>query len=147
MTKWIRLRETLSGGRADGRPWPVAGEVVDVPDWEYDHCIAAGWAEHADPPAPPKAAKAKEPEKAPEPTAHPRPTGWESEQYGQQATQEKKAPVKAPEPEPEPEPAEPPRPSDPKQDWIAYAQSRGMNPVTASSMSKADLMSRFGWRL
>ena len=132
MTKWIRLRETLSGGRADGRPWPVAGEVVDVPDWEYDHCIAAGWAEHADPPAPPKAAKVKEPEKASEPE---KPAD----------VLPKAAPEKAP--EPEPEPAEPPRPSDPKQDWVDYAADRGLARDKAEAMSKADLMSRYGGRL
>jgi len=130
VTKWIRLRETLSGGRADGRPWPVAGEVVDVPDWEYDHCIAAGWAEHADPPAPPKAVKAKEPEKAPE------------------KAPEKPADV-LPEAAPEkaPELAEPPRPSDPKPDWVDYAADRGLARDKAEAMSKADLMSRYGGRL
>ena len=133
MTKWIRLRETLSGGRADGRPWPVAGEVVDVPDWEYDHCIAAGWAEHADPPALPKAAKAPEPEKY-------------------KATEPEKAPEPAPEKASVPEPAEeavpePPRPSDPKPDWVDYAADRGLARDKAEAMSKADLMSRYGGRL
>jgi hypothetical protein len=157
VTKWIRLRETLSGGRADGRPWPVAGEVVDVPDWEYDHCIAAGWAEHADPPAPPKAAKAKEPEKAkakepekepakahePEKTeAHEpeKPAGGKVGLYeGDQVVL-----AKAPEPETAPEP---PRPSDPKQDWVDYAADRGLARDKAEAMSKADLMSRYGGRL
>jgi hypothetical protein len=152
MTKWIRLRETLSGGRADGRPWPVAGEVIDVPDWEYDHCIAAGWAEHADPPAPPKAAKA--PKKEPEPEKKPakahepekaeahepeKPAGGRVGLYeGDQVVLEKA---------PEPEPAEPPRPSDPKPDWVDYAVDRGLARDKAEAMSKADLMSRYGGRL
>ena len=65
MTKWIRMLETLSGGRADGRPWPPAGGVIEVADWEYDHNTNAGWAVHADPPEPepaPEPAKVREPE-------------------------------------------------------------------------------------
>ena len=139
MTKWIRLRETLSGGRADGRPWPVAGEVVDVPDWEYDHCIAAGWAEHADPPAPPKAAKAKEPEKTPEPVLEVNEAGHPTGNLVQPEPEKASAP--------EPEPAEPPRPSDPKPDWVDYAADRGLARDKAEAMSKADLMSRYGGRL
>jgi hypothetical protein len=63
--KWMRMRESLSGGRYDGRPWPPAGEKIDVPDWEYERSLAAGWAVHADPdpePAPPEPVKAPEPE-------------------------------------------------------------------------------------
>jgi hypothetical protein len=129
----------------------VAGEAIDVPDWEYDHCIAAGWAEHADSPAPPKAVKV--PEKAPEP------------EKPAKAQEGLTPPVTVPEPPDSPEPAdadpvtvsrgftseedvpEPPRPSDPKQDWVDYAVICGLDADKAAAMSKADLMSRFGGRL
>jgi hypothetical protein len=140
MTKWIRLRETLSGGRADGRPWPVAGEVIDVPAWEYDHCIAAGWAEHADPPiSTPEKAKDPGPEKAKASEMPPEEISEWGPEHG--AVQEKKVP------EQEEAVSEPPRPSDPKQDWVDYAADRGLPRDKAEAMSKADLMSRFGGRL
>ncbi len=160
MTKWIRLKETLSGGRADGRPWPVAGDAIDVPDWEYDHCIAAGWAVHADPP---------EPEPAPEPEPEPvqaevleineagHPTGnlvqavparaeAVADEPGQPADEPGQPADEPGQPAEEAVP-EPPRPSDPKQAWIDYAVTQGMDEDKAAAMSKADLMSRFGGRL
>jgi len=138
VVKWIRLRETLSGGRADGRPWPVAGEVVDVPDWEYDHCIAAGWAEHADPPAPPKAARAREPEEAPEPEKPAEVSREPESGDGSSLFEQTGGAITNP---------EPPRPSDPKPDWVDYAADRGLARDKAEAMSKADLMSRYGGRL
>jgi len=138
VVKWIRLRETLSGGRADGRPWPVAGEVVDVPDWEYDHCIAAGWAEHADPPAPPKAARAREPEEAPEPEKPAEVSREPESGDGSSLFEQTGGTITNP---------EPPRPSDPKPDWVDYAADRGLARDKAEAMSKADLMSRYGGRL
>lgn len=144
MLRWIRLRETLSGGRCDGRPWPPGGELIDVPDWEAEHAVNAGWAYYDDPPAPP------EPEVVPGPVRA----------QAAPAQAEAVAPVRQPDPEDEhdrleavadgteePEVPEPPRPSDPKQDWVDYAADRGMDPEKAAAMSKADLMSRYGGRL
>jgi hypothetical protein len=144
VVKWIRLRETLSGGRADGRPWPVAGDIIDVADWEYDHCINAGWAEHADPPAPPEPVKAPEPEPV---RVHANAHEPEPEEKYKPEPLAEVSRETVPEPEPAPEPAEPPRPSDPKQDWIDYAEYRGLDREKAAAMSKADLMSRYGGRL
>jgi hypothetical protein len=136
----------------------VAGDAIDVPDWEYDRCIAAGWAEHADPPAPPKAAKA--PKKKPEPAVvavtvlevneagHPTGNVAPAPPFNPdtvaklQAAEQKKAPEPAEEAVPEP-----PRPADPKPDWVDYAVTRGMAPEKAALLSKADLMSRYGGRL
>ena len=139
MLRWIRLRETLSGGRCDGRPWPPGGEMIDVPDWEAEHAVNAGWAYYEDPPPEP------EPEvvvvKAPEPVPVPVP-----EKAAAPVTVRAEA-ATAPAKAAEPDVPEPPRPSDPKQDWVDYAADRGMDPDKAAAMSKADLMSRYGGRL
>lgn len=136
--RWIRLRETLSGGRIDGRPWPVAGGIIDVPDWEAEHAVNAGWAYY------------DEPEPAPEPEPVPGPV----QAQAAEAQAEAVAPVRQDELEPElaqeasaPEVPEPPRPSDPKPDWVDYAVIRGMDRDKATEMSKADLMSKYGGRL
>lgn len=46
-----------------------------------------------------------------------------------------------------PSPAEVPGPSAPKQAWIDYAIAQGAAEGTASAMTKADLMSKYGGRL
>ena len=153
-TVWIVPKETLSGGRCDGRPWPPAGTPIDIPDWEAEHAVNAGWAYYYEPPAAdPDPGAVREPaaeavleageaghpagDLAPEPPAA----------KDAHAPVQEPVPDPVPVPEPEDEDPDPPRPSDPKQDWVDYAQSRGMSPVTAAAMSKADLMSRFGGRL
>jgi len=145
-TVWIVPKETLSGGRCDGRPWPPAGTPIDVPDWEAEHAVNAGWAYYHEPPAPDPDPGAVQPP-APEVSEAGHPAGnLVPEPPAAEAVQEV-VPDPVPVPEPEDDDPDPPRPSDPKQDWVAYAQSRGMSPVTAAAMSKADLMSRFGGRL
>ena len=74
------------------------------------------------------------------------------ERYGATPASLARATVTAPAPPDSPEPAdhdvpEPPRPSDPKQDWVDYAAGQGLPRDKAEAMSKADLMSRFGGRL
>lgn len=152
--KWIRMRETLSGGRCDGRPWPPAGGDVDVPDWEAEHAIRAGYAHEVDPPEPEKKPDPEtEQAKAPAPAAQPRLTGWESGQYVQPPPQPEAPATPADvSRETAPEQAdhdvpEPPRPADQKQDWVDYAVARGLAADKAAAMSKADLMSRYGGRL
>jgi len=122
VTRWIRMLETISGGRPNGAPWPPAGHSIEVEDWEAEHNTRAGWAVYADPPAP---------EPVPEPEPAPVPV---------------KAAAKVPSPAPETA-GEPPRPSDPKDAWVDYAASRGEDRATAAAMSKADLMSKYGGRM
>jgi hypothetical protein len=110
--------------------------VVDVPDWEYDHAVNAGWAVHADPP---------EPEKSPEPDPEPAASVLEVNEAGH-PTGNLVPEDGVPEPA-DAEVPEPPRPADPKQAWVDYAAGQGMDPETAAAMSKADLMSRYGGRL
>ena len=142
MTKWIRMRETLSGGRADGRPWPPAGEAIDVPDWEYDHAVAAGWAYHDDGPPEPEAVVVKVPVPVPVPVP------VEAVATGEPDSPLPEIPLDEADRDTDvPEVPEPPRPSDPKQDWVDYAVTRGMSEEKATAMSKADLMSRYGGRL
>lgn len=164
--KWIVLRETLSGGRIDGRQWPPAGEMIDVPAWEAEHAVNAGWAYYAEEPTAPEPPSVPQPvkaparpaDKAPEPVKqekHPDPAEKSQDRAAQNPPDKsgepdagkdagrdagKDTPVKASEPEP-------PRPSDPKQDWVDYAAGRGMSEDKAQAMSKADLMSRYGGRL
>lgn len=58
----VRMRAAISGTR-DGEHWPAPGEVVDLPQHEAEHMVAAALAE-------PVAATAKpEPEKATAPKA------------------------------------------------------------------------------
>lgn len=132
----------MSGTRANGEKYPPGWTAFEVADWEGEHLIRGGCAREVAAPAPPPAPvpPAPEPPAAPEPAPAP---SFASE------------PAPAPEPEAAPEPApEPagdsapaPAPNAPKQAWVDYAISQGLDWDTASRMTKADLQSRFGPRL
>lgn len=40
----VRMKITISGGR-DGKPWPVEGKTIDLPDAEAEGLVASGIAE------------------------------------------------------------------------------------------------------
>lgn len=133
---YIRMRHYVSGGRHDGREWPPAGLVFEVPDWEGEDLIVHGHAVLAEPPARPRLVP---PPPLP-PSAHhlsPADVMTPGPEPG---------PEKAPEPEPEPEPAVP-APGDPKQAWIDYAVSRGASYEQAMQQTKAQLQQAYGGRL
>ena len=50
---WIRMRDSISGGRPDGSAWPPAGTLIQVEDWEAEHNVRAKIAEYAEAPEPP----------------------------------------------------------------------------------------------
>jgi hypothetical protein len=170
------MRDHVSGGRWDGRDWPLANGEIEVPEWEARDLIAGGLAVPAsggagdsavpapqgEVPAHPEpgagASAAAEPEPAPSqlPGTPPEPDPVlppeVSPVAGVSPVAEAAAIAEAtqmPEPDPPPEevPASPPAPNDVKQHWIDYAVTQGENPDTAMAMTKADLMSKYGGRL
>ena len=161
----VRMLTWISGGRHDGTNWPDPGvedAAIEVPGWEADDLIRAGLAVRTSeqPAAPPAREESSAPEPAPElapgTLVSPSSTaaGASAPPAGDQddAGQAEGATEPA---EPEAEPAEAatgtpavaPAPSAPKQTWIDFAVSQGATPEEAASMTKADLMSRYGGRL
>lgn len=47
----IRMMETITGGRYDGRVWPPLGGALHVPEWEAGELVAAGHAVYEEDPA------------------------------------------------------------------------------------------------
>lgn len=161
----VRMLVGVSGSRHDGRPWPVAGSEITVPGWEAEDLIRAQIAVDA--------GQADDEPEVPEPAVSDSRPQSQIDGEALAAAQyqpERPLPVPPPEvsplaevsgvaevagsPEPEPEqaaepeqPAAPPAPSAPKQSWIDYAVSQGATADEAASMTKADLMSRYGGRL
>jgi len=91
-----------------------------------------------------KPGRAGDPEPEPEPSAAGSVAGNRAGEAGSTAEEAGAAePVTEP-PAPGPDV---PGPSSPKQAWISYAVTQGAEPDTASAMTKADLMSRYGGRL
>ena len=107
-----------TGGRYDGRDWPLPGEILDTTDAEANHLIGAGDAVEVT-----GAAAAPEPE-----------------------VSEPEAEVTEPEPVPAPPaPPGPPRVNAPRADWAAYAiDYRGANPSLVDEMTKAALIEQYG---
>ena len=146
VTMWVRMRFQISGGRADGRDWPVVPPgVIDVPDDEGADLVSTGKADEvpapagalvASPPAPPPV----EPPPAPPPVESP---------PAPPPVEPPPAPPPVPEPPaPEPEPGLPePAPNDSKQAWIDYAVNQGASSGEAAQMTKAQLQQAYGGRL
>lgn len=134
MTTWvIAMVIQMSGGRYDDRQWPGPGIPFEVPDWEgaglvADHNAVKLYEIPDGEPVPP----AVEEPAAAEPVP-----SWEDEHDRLEAVADGTV---------EPQ-AEPPRPADPKQAWIDYAVTQGASVDEATSMTKIDLMSRYGGRL
>jgi len=141
---WVAMVISISGGRADGRPWPNAGYLLELPDAEGEDLIRGRMAVQVPVPQPVQA-----PVSAPPPAAPP-----------------VQAPVSAP---PQtaagPVPAEPgtasaaepaaaagqemeqPKPADPKQAWVDYAVSQGADLSAVADVTKQQLMQAYGGRL
>ena len=127
----VRMAIGISGGRADDRPWPAVGHEIDVPDHEGEDLIRARHAVYVGP-SEPEAFTPAEPV-----FSQPSETG--AGPVEEPASQS--GPPDAVEAVPEP------KPSDPKQAWVDYAMGQGATEDEANSMTKADLMSRYGGRL
>ena len=135
--KKVQMLEYVSGGRWDGTVWPPAGGALMVPDWEADDLIRGRlarlwpWPEE----------EAAEPEPVPDPmepvpVAPPQVSPLaEASAVGVPALAEQDIPGEGA-----------PKPSAPKGDWVAWAVSCGVSDDEANSMSKAELMERYGGR-
>lgn len=159
----IRMREVMSGGRHDGRPWPPPGVDFEVPDWEGRDLIAGQLAVPADrasrkvaeglgeQPAPGHPSKLDqrpaEAEPPGEPPAAPGAAENRAGETGSDGLDAGAAEPAAGHPAAGPVTAEAPAPSAVKQDWIDWAIAQGADPELAAAMTKADLMSRYGGRL
>jgi hypothetical protein len=130
--KWIRMRDTISGGRHDGRPWPPAHTDFQVPAWEANDLLRGGLAYPGKEPV----SKKPEPPEYDLSVPEPKPL-WE------------KAREPAADPGLPPPPAGKPAPSaaDSKQRWMDYAVSQGGDPDDVTDMTKAQLMQTYGGRL
>ena len=113
------MTATISGYRADGNRWPVAGDPLVTDEDEALHLIrgdmARPWPGGDDPPA-------EEP--AP--------------------VEEEETPVEEAEAVQSEE--EPPKAVAPKADWVAWAVSQGMAEADAQAATKASLMEDYGTR-
>jgi hypothetical protein len=143
---WVEMMLTISGGRADGREWPDAGYLIEIPEDEAQDLIRARIAVRADPP------------REPDVPVVPVPSGPPVEAIVSEpsATGAGPVPEAVPEPVPEPEPVtpvaeedsgDPPKPADPKADWVTYAVAHGANPSDAEASTKVQLMQAYGGRL
>lgn len=151
---WIETMMHMSGTRANGEKYPPGWTPFEVADWEGEQLIRGGMARQV---AMPDWAKPRPPKQSPPPAPErvqaapelPVPRSEPSLTAAGPLTAE--APAETPvaaEPEPGQEQAGPaPAPSDPKQAWVDYAITRGMDADAAARMTKVDLQSRFGPRL
>jgi len=142
-TMWVVMTLTISGGRADGRPWPDRlSTPIDVPREEGEHLVRVGQAFEVE--APGRAEAPHGPASAtPAPVSESSPTAAGPPEAEVSAPEEEAAP----EPAAGEEPGDMPKPADAKQAWLDYALSQGADADVAAGMTKADLMSRFGGRL
>ena len=127
MGRKVQMTVTMSGARADGRPWPAAGLPLVVDDWEAEHLVRGDMARYvAD--APP----------APEPV---------NVQVAFSPEQGVLEPAGPPEPEAQDSVDVPaPKPVQPKADWVAWAVAQGADEEEANGLTKAELMERYGDR-
>lgn len=161
----IRMKQQMSGGRHDGKPWPPPYTPFEVPDWEGRDLILGGMADpHGQDAAkvsaelreqPTKGHPSKLDERAADEPAETEPAPELRELAGAVADGESgvsaeaagQAAAEAPEDPALPGDAAGPTPASAKQAWIDYAVSQGADVHAVSQMTKADLMSRFGGRL
>ena len=124
---------TMSGTRADGRPWPAAGQVLDTEDWEAEHLvrgtIAVPWQEAEQP------VQQEEPE--PVQQDYFRPVGSPDPSVTPPVEADSAGPVERP---------SSPKPVQPKADWVAWAVSQGAAEEDVRDLTKAELMERYGDR-
>ena len=121
----IRMVQERTGGRWDGRPWPPVGGTIDVIDEEGAAICAAGWAvpvvtEKRKTETPEDTLKVSEEtrEAPPEPVAPSRPAAASA--------------------------SSPPAVNDPKSAWVAHAVSRGAQAAYAETLTKQQLIERYG---
>ena len=136
----IRMVIGISGGRHDGRPWPPPGHEIDVQDHEGQDLIRAHHAVYVGPSEPPPV-----PPPVERIISEPSSTGAGPAPEVTNVVVHPSGPPDAETPQAEELPV--PRPSDPKQSWVDYAISQGATEDQAASMTKNDLMSRYGGRL
>ena len=118
----VQMLETISGSHASGQPWPVAGQVAELDDWEAEHLIRGGMARVAR-------------DVPPEPEPEPRDDGAEAEAV----TETELAPSGE-------VPVSPPKAIQPKADWVAWAVVNGLSEDDANQLTKAELMEQYGAR-
>lgn len=152
----IRMMETITGGRYDGRPWPAIHETIHVPEWEAMELVRARHAVYEEDPVlaepAPEAPPAQE-DFGGEASASD--SGGEvsgSDSGGATSTAEVTVTDDGSGAEPGsevPEGGDVARPAvnQPKAAWVAWAVAQGADPVAAEAMTKADLMSEYGSRL
>lgn len=151
----IAMTVSQSGGRYDDRPWPGVGVAFEVTDEEgagsvRGHCAVdlTGRVRREDLPAHLRL-PGTEHVTAPAPVSLPSETaaGPADEPPAEPELPAEKTLV-TPEPDvPDEVAADPPKPADPKADWVAYAVSQGADPAAAEALTKIDLMSKYGGRL
>jgi hypothetical protein len=129
----IRMILQMSGGRYDGRNWPIVGANFWVPDEEGQGLVGCGAAVFFS--ADPKAKTVPEPKA--EMVTEPEPGELEPA-----------APVAAPAAVPV-TPAElaRPTPADPKAAWVEYAVGQGASRDDAENRTKVQLQAAYGGRL
>lgn len=121
----VQMTVNMSGGRHDDRAWPPAWVDFEVPDWEGRDLVRSGIARfvrHSGTPSPP-------------PVQEPSPAAVVSE-----PARTAHGPVS------EDEPPQPPKAVDPKQVWADYAVSLGEDEEHVATLTKAQLMERYGSR-
>jgi hypothetical protein len=162
----VRMISQISGGRADGRIWPPANGLVEVPDAEGADLVRGAMAWPGDNFAAERLEEmgvvvpdyVGEPPADAEPAADGEPAAGEAEPSEAAGPPDAEAGTEAAaDGEAEAGPQSPPAADDPallmpaphdiKQRWIDYAVSQGEDPETARDMTKADLMSKYGGRL
>lgn len=126
---WVQMLESISGGRSDGRPWPIAGHLIEVSAREGEQLIRSRLAlRHPPPPDAPPEPPPPPPPPVPEAAKPP-----ESSQAPPLPVPDEEVPV--------------PAPSDPKADWVAYAVSQGAAEADAVALTKNQLQQAYGGRL
>jgi len=118
-TVQVQMLETISGSHASGQPWPVAGEIAELDDWEAEHVIRGGMARPVDAPVEPEVPAGPEVPEEPLPE-EPAPSGEI--------------------------PVAPPKAIQPKADWVAWAVVNGLPEDDANALTKAELMEQYGAR-
>ena len=129
----VKMIFNISGGRADGRPWPDAGYPLVLEDGEAADLVRGGMALWDEPPgwqpAPPVLPKAPPEAMVSEPA---------KTAAGPVATE--------PVAEPEPERTEAPASYAPKAAWVDWAMKHGASEDEANMATKAQLMESYGDR-
>jgi len=157
--KTVQMTVPMSGTRPDGSFWPPPHTDFEMADWEAEHHIRAGTAVEAGDRTPPSqqpgfgqgqsdpepdgqeegqpaGQEAGQPEGQDSPD-NPVPAGQGTGDEGQEPGQEESLPGPLPVPQP----------ADPKQLWVDYAISQGVDPAMAAAWTKQRLQAEFGGRL